>query len=98
MAAQTHLVKVGAEVFVPIAGTPLSKLPLTIAARPGGGGTVLVSYVTHERGLSDCLSAPRVAWSKGAISAAAIESVPFPVVGLVLTATTSNASVDLVVA
>ena len=63
--------------------------PLTVRAKPGGGGTLLVEYQLAESG-------DWTAWPAGTVAVATVYIITGPVLGLRVTAAVSTGTIELI--
>ena len=70
-----------------VSGHPLP-YPITLRAKPGSGGTLLVEYRISPTG-------DFVAWPAGTVSAPTVDTLTAPVEALRFTATTANGVVEV---
>lgn len=88
-------VTVGSPLVIGILSEQL-RLPISVRALPGGGGSIGVEYSCTDNAVSSPGSANWTAWPAGTVSAAASDSIVSPVVALRVTATTAAGSVEVV--
>lgn len=88
-ATQTVAVAAGTPVTANsgVSGHPIP-YPITLRAKPGSGGTLLIEYRISPTG-------DFVAWPAGTVSAAIVDTLNGPVDALRFTATTANGTVEI---
>jgi hypothetical protein len=84
------------------AGTPLYletinfPFPMTVVAKPGASGTLLVEYSCTPNAAGLTTSATWLSWPSGTVSVNTSDSLVSPVTALRFTATTSNGTYEVV--
>ncbi|MEW5972335.1 MAG: hypothetical protein AB1713_01090 [Pseudomonadota bacterium] len=74
----------------------LSRHPVSVAAAPGAGGSVLVEYTLSPRALIEAGEALWLAWPAGAVTAASTDVLFAPAVAVRAKATGADGFIEIV--